>query len=162
MIIKQADLFWGMDTDFISGLMNVASKETHDDGSVLFSEGNPATRFYVMLRGRVRVDIGDDHLISYTVGHAGEAFGWSGLLERERFASTATCLEPTILLSFDVKDIQRLCEDNPVNGMMLYKKLAGILGDRLITSYHQDDLRLHQEYGETYGSGQMVNSKPLY
>lgn len=161
MIIKQADLFWGMDTDFISGLMDVSSKETHDNGSVLFSEGNPANRFYVMLRGRVRVDIGEDQLISYTVGHAGEAFGWSGLLERERFASSATCLEPTILLSFDVNDIQRLCEDNPVNGMILYKKLAGILGDRLITSYHMDDLRLHEQFGETYGSGQMVAPDPV-
>ncbi len=160
MIIKQADIFWGMDTDFISGLMDVSSKESHDRGSVLFTEGGPANRFYVLLKGRVRVDIGEEHLMSYTVAHAGEAFGWSGLLERERFASSATCLEPAILLSFDVKDIQRLCEDNPVNGMMLYKKLAATLGERLITSTHMDELRLHDPVGETYGSGQMVAEAP--
>ena len=156
MIINQADLFWGMDSDFIQSLMNVSTKETHDKGDVLFSEGSPAQRFYVLLRGRVNVDIGEDHLISYDVHHAGEAFGWSGLLERERYASTGTCTEPTILLSFDVKDIMRLCEDNPVNGMMLYRKMAALLGDRLITSYHMDDLRLHEESSQTYGSGQMV------
>jgi CRP-like cAMP-binding protein len=161
MIIKQADLFWGMDQDFIRSLMDVSTKESHEKGDILFNEGNPANRFYVMLRGRVEVDIGDDHLITYSVNHAGEAFGWSGLLERERYASSGTCLEHTTLLSFDVKDIQRLCEDNPVNGMMLYKKLAGLLGDRLIANYHMDDLRLHEETGKSYGSGQMVMSDAL-
>ncbi len=161
MIIKQADLFWGMDSDFIHSLMNVSTKETHEKGEVLFREGTSPDRFYVMLRGHVNVDIGDDHLISYDVHHAGEAFGWSGLLERERYAATGTCLEPTTLLSFDVKDILRLCEDNPVNGMMLYRKMAALLGDRLITSYHMDDLRLHEESGRTYGSGQMVMADSL-
>ena len=161
MIIKQADLFWGMDSDFVTELMDIATKETHEAGTVLFSEGDPANRFYVLLRGRVRIDIGEDEQFFYSVCHAGEAFGWSGLIERERYASSGTCMEQTILLFFDVKDIQRLAEDNPVNGMMFYKKLASLLGERLLSVYHMDYLRLHEPKRESYGTGQMVASDTL-
>ncbi|GAB6096055.1 hypothetical protein JCM14469_23080 [Desulfatiferula olefinivorans] len=159
MFIKQADLFWGMDNDFIAELMDVAVKETHEAGHVLSNEGDPAQWFFVLLKGRVRIDIGRDEQLVYIVSHAGEAFGWSSLLERDRYSSRAQCMEQTTLLKFDARDIQRLAEDNPVNGMLLYKKLAAMLGNRLITSYQGIYENLHDTARETYGSGQMIESE---
>lgn len=156
MFIKQADLFWGMDNDFIAELMKVSQKETHDKGQMLFKEGDPTKWFFVMLKGRVRLEIGEDEQLVHIVSHAGESFGWSGLLERENYSSTAECMEKTALLKFAVDDIQRLAEDNPVNGMMFYKKLAAMLGHRLITSYQGVYEGLHDTNRETYGSGQMI------
>ena len=161
MFIKQADLFWGMDHDFVNELIQVSEKETHKPGTVLFYEGEPARRFYILLKGRVRIDIGDDQQFFYIVSHGGEAFGWSGLLDMERYVSTGTCLDQTILLKFDTSDIQRLAEDNPVNGMMFYKKLSFILGNLLQNSYHMDYLRLHDPMRESFGTGQMVASEAL-
>jgi CRP-like cAMP-binding protein len=159
MFIKQADLFWGMDNDFIAELMAVAVKETHEAGDVLSREGDPAQWFFVLLKGRIRIDIGQDEQLVYIVSHAGEAFGWSSLLDRERYSSKAQCMEKTTLLKFDAGDIQRLAEDNPVNGMLLYKKLAAMLGNRLITSYQGIYNGLHDTARESFGSGQMIMSE---
>jgi CRP-like cAMP-binding protein len=156
MLIKQADLFWDMDKDFITDLMKLAVKETHDAGSVLFKEGESAVWFFIMLKGRVRIDIGEDQQFFYIVSHAGEGFGWAGLIEMEKYGSSGTCLENTTLLKFDVRDIQHLVEDNPVNGMVFYKKLGFILGNHLLHSYHMDYFRLHEPNRESFGTGQMV------
>lgn len=159
MFIKQADLFWGMDKDFIAELMDVSIKETHEKGHILFSEGDPAKWFFVLVKGRVRIDIGDGEQLVYIVSHGGEAFGWSGLLDRETYSSSAQCMEQTVLFTFDAKDIQRLAEDNPINGMMLYKKLAAMLGNRLITSYKGIYEGLHDSARESFGTGQMIMSE---
>lgn len=156
MFIKQADLFWGMDKDFISELMAVSAKETYEKGHMLFSEGDPAKWFFVHLKGRVRLVIGEDEQLVHIVSHAGESFGWSGILEREIYSSSAQCMEKTTLLKFAVEDIQRLAEDNPVNGMMFYKKLAAMLGNRLIASYRGIYADLHDPNRESYGTGQMI------
>lgn len=156
MFIKQADLFWGMDKDFIAELMELSAKETHEKGHMLFDEGDKAQWFFVLLKGRIKLVIGHDEQLVYIVSHAGEAFGWSGILEREAYSSSAECMETTTLLKFAVEDIQRLAEDNPVNGMMLYKKLAAMLGNRLITSYQGVYEGLHDTNRESYGSGQMI------
>ncbi|MBU1169011.1 MAG: cyclic nucleotide-binding domain-containing protein [Proteobacteria bacterium] len=159
MFIKQADLFWGMDKDFISELMDVSVKETHEKGHILFTEGDPALRFYVLLKGCVKIDIGEGEQVVYIVRHGGEAFGWSGLLDRDTYSSTAQCMDKTILLRFEAMDIQRLAEDNPVNGMMFYKKLATMLGIRLIASYKGIYDGLHDSKRESFGTGQMIMSE---
>lgn len=159
MFIKQADLFWGMDHDFINELMTVSAKETYAKGHTLFTEGDPAKWFFVLLKGRVRIDIGSNEQLVYIVSHGGESFGWSGILERESYSSTAVCMEETVLLRFDVLDIQRLAEDNTVNGMMFYKKLAAMLGNRLIASYQGTYHDLHDSDRLSFGSGQMILSE---
>lgn len=162
MFIKQADLFWGLDKDFINELMDVGKKETHKKGTALFREGESANHFYVLLKGRVRLKIGEDDQFVYVVSHAGEAFGWSSLVGRDLYSSSGECIEDTSLLIFESDSVQRLAEDNPVNGMALYKKLAGVLGNRLINSYNMDYFRLHVKAKESYGSGQMVDSESRY
>jgi CRP-like cAMP-binding protein len=159
MFIKQADLFWGMDKDFITELMAVSVKETHEKGHLLFSEGTPAKGYYVLLKGRVRLDIGEGEQLVYIVNHGGESFGWSGMLGRKLYSSSATCMDKTVLLRFDSLDIQRLAEDNPVNGMMLYKKLATMLGNRLIASYRGIYTDLHDPDRASFGTGQMIMSE---
>ena len=43
MAIKQADLFWGFNQNFVSEIMAVAVKDSYSEGEVLFYEGAPAT-----------------------------------------------------------------------------------------------------------------------
>jgi CRP-like cAMP-binding protein len=161
MIIKQADLFWGLDNDFITELMESGKKETFKKGTILFHEGEEANHFYVMLRGRVRLTIGEGDQLNYVIKHAGEAFGWSSLLEKKTYSSSVRCLEDTVLLKFEAMDVQRLAEDNPVNGMALYKKLAEALGKRLVSINNMEYFRLHTSEKESYGSRQMLDFENL-
>jgi CRP-like cAMP-binding protein len=82
MYIQQSDLFWGMNRDFVKEVMNIAVKESYQKGDFLFREGDPAVNFYILIKGRVKLTIGETGQMVYTVDRSGEAFGWSSLLDR--------------------------------------------------------------------------------
>lgn len=159
MFIKQADIFWGLDKGFIKDLMDLSVKESHNKGEYLFKEGDPTNNFYILLKGCVRLGIGEGMDVVYIVRHAGEAFGWSGMVERDQYSSSAECTENTVLLRFDISELIRAVERDPFNGMMFYKKIAGMLGNRLIHTYQMSSSWFHTKSKESYGTGQMVESE---
>ncbi len=54
MFIQQADLFRGMNKDFVKKVFDITSKESLNQGDVLFREGDHARHFYILLKGRAR------------------------------------------------------------------------------------------------------------
>ncbi|MBF0468125.1 MAG: cyclic nucleotide-binding domain-containing protein [Desulfamplus sp.] len=134
MFIDQGDLLQGMSMIFTKRFMDIATRDNHDKGEFLFHEGDPADYFYTLIIGSVRLTIETGHRV-YIVEKAGDAFGWSSLLDREVYSASAECLERTVLLKFDRNNLGKLLEEHPDNGLTFYKKLAQILGNRLLHSY---------------------------
>ena len=130
MYLKQKDIFWAMAKDFVKEIMGISVTESHKQGELLFREGDPANTFYVLLKGRVKLSLGETGQIVYIVSNAGEAFGWSSLIGREVFSASAECMAPTKLLKFDKQKLQKILEKDPANSHILYKRLAEILGIR--------------------------------
>ena len=86
MYIKQSELLWGLDNHFIKEFIDSAMKKTYPEGYKLFSAGDPADFFYILMRGSIRLSIGEEDVTTYIVEHGGEAFGWSpDLLEPTPF-----------------------------------------------------------------------------
>ena len=135
MYIKQADLFWDMDRDFVKEVMDVAVKDSHKKGDFLFHEGSPASYFYILIKGHVKLVIGEVGQLVHTVDYPGEAFGWSSLLDRDVYSASAECQEPTTLQKIDRRDLQKILEKDPVNGLIFFRRLAGTIGNRLLWSY---------------------------
>jgi CRP/FNR family transcriptional regulator, cyclic AMP receptor protein len=136
MYIQQADLFEGMKSDFVMKFMEIAEKESHKKGHFLFYKGDPATYFYILIKGRVKLSIGETVEVRYIVDHAGEAFGWSSLIDRDVYSASGECLEETILQKFDKNKIHAIIENDPVNGLIFFKRFAGTIGTRLLWSYN--------------------------
>ena len=136
MYIQQADLFEGMKSDFVMKFMEIAEKETHKKGHFLFRKGDPATYFYILIKGRVKLSIGEAEEVHYTVDRAGEAFGWSSLIDRDVYSASGECLEETILQKFDKNKIHAIIENDPVNGLIFFKRFAATIGTRLLWSYN--------------------------
>jgi CRP-like cAMP-binding protein len=44
---------------FANEIMKTAVREVHPTGTVIFSEGDSADHFYVLIEGRVRISIGE-------------------------------------------------------------------------------------------------------
>lgn len=156
MFIKQSNLFWGMDKKFVQNFMNLTEKINYTKGQYVFQENDPAEHFFIMLKGRVEIKQGTTGVVIHNVNHAGEAFGWSSLLDRESYTASAQCLEDTVLITIRDKDVTRVVEKDPENGMIFYKRLAGMLGQRLLSAY-----KIKSDVFETlstlsYGSGQML------
>jgi CRP-like cAMP-binding protein len=72
--------------------MNVSMTESYDEGDLLFQQGDPANQFYILLKGRIKLILGETGHAVYIVSNAGEAFGWSSLIDRETYTASAECM----------------------------------------------------------------------
>ena len=135
MYIKQAELLWGLDNHFIKEFIDSAMKKTYPEGYKLFSAGDPAEFFYILMRGSIRLSVGDEDKTTYIVEHGGEAFGWSGLVGVPKYSASAECAKESMVMVFAKDFVQSVADNDPENGMRFYRRLARMLGRRLIYSY---------------------------
>jgi len=159
MYIQQADLFWGMNRDFVKKVMDIAEKETFQEGDFLFHEGDPAVHFYILIKGRVKLIIGETGPLVYTVDHAGEAFGWSSLIDRDVYSASAECIKTTTLHKFDRRTFHKILDKDLVNGLIFFKRLAGLIGNRLLWSYQMVTAASKAETSPSFGSEQLQESE---
>jgi CRP-like cAMP-binding protein len=161
MYLKQKDIFWEMSKNFVKKIMDIAVTETCKEGEWLFREGDTASSFYILLKGRVKLSLGETGHIVYIVSNAGEAFGWSSLIGRERYSASAECMADSKLLIWDKDRLQPILEKDPTNSHLLYKRLAELLGNRLLQSYAIISSGSPEETYPSYGSGQVMTSPEM-
>ncbi|MBW2607700.1 MAG: cyclic nucleotide-binding domain-containing protein [Deltaproteobacteria bacterium] len=154
MYVKQADFFWGTSQIFVNQVMKISKKESWEKGYFLFREGNPANRFYILLKGRVRLSIGKAGQVVYIVSHAGEAFGWSSLIGYNSYSASAECMELVDLITFDKEKFQTILEEDPANGLLFFQGLAETLGNRLLQTYKMISDTSQFEKISSLGTGQ--------
>ncbi|OIP90720.1 MAG: hypothetical protein AUK55_12365 [Syntrophobacteraceae bacterium CG2_30_61_12] len=157
MYIQQSDLFEGMEREFIKKVMEIAEKETLPEGRVLFHEGAPAHYFYVLLKGRVKLDVADSGQV-HVVSHPGEAFGWSSLVRRDTYSASAVCIGETRLIRFERTKFEAIIDHDPANGLIFFRRLARLLGNRLTQTYGMISASSRAATAISYGTGQTVET----
>jgi CRP/FNR family transcriptional regulator, cyclic AMP receptor protein len=135
MYLKQGDLFWGMEKDFVKAAMDISAKQNYEEGGLIFSEGDPADAFFILIKGRVKLTLGEKSREVYVAYHPGEIIGWSSIIGRDKLSATAHCLEPTILSKVDRKHFLDIIKKFPVEGATLFQRVAAMLGNRLLHLY---------------------------
>ena len=158
MYLKQSDIFWGTDKEFMKQIMDISIRESHKQGDFLFREGDQADSFYTLIKGRIRLSIGETGQTVYAVSHAGEAFGWSSLIGRDVYTASAECIESTTLMKIENEKLLKILKDDPSNGLILFKQLAGTLGNRLLQMYDIISTSSEKDFSVSYGSRQVVES----
>ena len=103
MFIQEAELFQGVSQATMAEISEIMVEESSDRGSLIFSEGDHADSFYVLLRGQVRLATGRISGIEYLLNRSGEAFGWSSLVDRPTYTARAECITPTTYIRIDKK-----------------------------------------------------------
>ena len=135
MIIQKADLFKDLSPETMNEVSKIMVEESCDKGSAVFRAGNPAKNFYVLVDGTIRLSMGSGAEIDYTVSRPGEAFGWSGMVERPVYMATAECLTPCKLIKIENEKLNTVLKNDPVGGMTFYKCLGGCIVQRLGYNY---------------------------
>ncbi|MEJ2157998.1 MAG: cyclic nucleotide-binding domain-containing protein [Desulfobacteraceae bacterium] len=155
MQFKQADILTGLDKAFVARMMEIGKKAIHPSGTILFRQGDPASQFYILIKGRVRLGMGDNRYSVYTVNHGGEAFGWTALVGGQTYTASAECIDSSTLIAFDRDQVQMIMDGDPHNAILFYKNLALTLGNRLtlMTANLSDHLSVNDKI--SYGSGQV-------
>jgi len=136
MFIKESELFKGMSQEFINELAKIMVEESYEKGTFLFKESDSANFFYVLEEGRVRLSFGERGHIDNTLSEPGEAFGWSSLVERDTYTASAECLAQCKLIKIEREKLNKIFEKHLADGILFFKRLAGVVGQRLINSYN--------------------------
>lgn len=158
MYLKQKDIFWAMGKEFVKKIMEISVTESYKQGEWLFHVGGPADAFYILLKGRIKLILGETGHVVYIVSNAGEAFGWSSLIGRGSFSTSAECMTQTKLLKLPKDKLEKILEKDLANSLILFKRLAGILGNRLLQSYTIISSTSPTELSLAFGSGQVMAS----
>jgi len=158
MYLKQKDIFRAMNKSFVKKFMNVSTTESYEQGDLLFKQGDLANQFYILLKGRIKLTLGEIGRSVYIVSHAGEAFGWSSLIDRETYTASAECMTLVKLLRFDQEKVLKILEEDPANGLVFFKRLADILGNRLLHSYKMISTAAQTEVSPSFGTGQVMTT----
>ncbi|MGD8294375.1 MAG: cyclic nucleotide-binding domain-containing protein [Desulfobacterales bacterium] len=158
MYLKQKDIFRAMNNAFVKSIMNVSTTESFENKDILFQQGDLANHFYILLKGRVKLTLGETGQSVYIVSHAGEAFGWSSLIDRETYTASAECMTAVKLLRFEREKVLKIIEEDPDNGLVFFKRLASILGNRLLHSYEMISTAAQSEVLPSFGSGQIMDT----
>ena len=155
MIIQNTDLFNGLSREALNEISKAVIVESHVGGTVLYTDNDPATYFYSLIDGRVQLTIGKEAQIDYTVNRVGEVFGWSSMVDRKSYTTTAKCVTPTKVAKISRKNLIQILEKHPRDAAIFYKRLAAAVVQRLIDNYSAF-LSEGNLQGVTYGSGQVV------
>jgi len=152
MYLRQKELFEKLDKPFIKRLMGIAEKEAYEKGAYIFSQGNPAGYVYILIKGCVKLRIGEVTQAVYDAKHPGELFGWSSILNRKSYSASAECIEHTIVRKIDKNSLLALLSEDQASALVFFKKLSEMLGNRLLHCYA---LTGHSTFPVSEGSGQL-------
>ena len=135
MYLKISDFFSGMGKDFTLDAMKMAEKLNNNKGDVLFHAGDPASHFYDLVKGSVRLSLGQTGPQIYLAREPGEIIGWSCLIGLDSYSAIAECVEPTNLVKFDRESFLSILKKYPAKEALLYRRVAETLGNRLLELY---------------------------
>ncbi len=155
MYFKQSDFFTGMAHGFVKDIMANVEKIACAAGDVIFREGDETRYFYILIKGHVKLRIGREGHTVYVINHAGECFGWSSLINRPHFSASAVCAAPTSLMRFEKKQVRRIIQSDPHNGLIFMERIASMIGDRLLESYRTLSSSTQLALDPTEGTGQL-------
>ena len=131
--LSRHPFFSGMDDKYIEFLAGAAVERQIGEGGILFGQGKPADKFYLLRSGQISIQVpalvgpvleiqrlGEDELL-----------GWSWLIPPYRWNFQARVEADSTILEFDGRAVLAHCEDDPRFGFELLKRFAALMSERL-------------------------------
>ena len=125
--------FAGLPSELIDILAANAVKRHFDRDRTLFHHGETADHFYVVLRGRILIEVAalEGPPLQLQSLDAGAVLGWSWLIPPYKWTFQARADEDADVLEFDGNAIRARCEAKPAFGYELLKRFSGLMSERL-------------------------------
>ena len=122
-------------------LAPIAREASFGAGERVFDEGSPSRKLRVLKSGLISLRMAQDdeqEAQMMTISEPGQIFGISALLgEKGVHPYGALCLEESVLVELDAKEMFNLFERKPAAGYRMLRNLTGILGERLAGAREQ-------------------------
>lgn len=131
-----------MEPGQIDTLAAIAKEVGFEKDQVIFREGDAQKRFFIVVSGKVALEITTAKgVFRVLTVEEGRELGWSSLVAKTRSQFRARARERVRVLVFEAAVLEKACQDDPVLGCKLLKRLLRVVSDRLeATRIHFIDL----------------------
>ena len=145
-ILAEHPFFAGLGAGDLATIAGCAWNETFDPGAVIFREGEPADRFYLVRGGDValRIHAGSRGALTVQTLHGGDILGWSWLIPPYRWQYDARANTTARLTAFDGTCLRGKCDEDPRLGYELMKRFSG----EMVRRFQATRLQLLDVYGK--------------
>ena len=132
-VIVSHPFFQGMKPEHLEVIAGCATEATFESDQILFREGEPANKFYLMQSGRVALEAHElaDRTVPVQDLGPGDVLCWSWLFPPFVWHFQARALEPTRGVVLDGAHLLIAAERNGNFGYELMKRVAQVLIQRL-------------------------------
>lgn len=157
--LAQVDIFKGLEATDLDRLAPLFTLICLHPGQMIFEQGNPAEFLYILLEGKVVVNYKpyDGPLLTVAQIAPGGIFGWSAVLGRQIYNSTAAAADQATAIRIKGEELRETCERHPTTGIVILERLANAIAERLQTTRAQIYTMLSQSIDLSGGQQEVKN-----
>jgi hypothetical protein len=133
-LISQQPFFKGLTIRHLRLLTDSALGTNFEPGQTVFAEGSPANRFYLIVEGKVVLELETEErgaMIPIQTLGPGEDLGWSWFFPPYSFQFTARAVEQTKTIFFYGPPLRDRCEQDHELGYQIMKRIAEVAAQSL-------------------------------
>jgi CRP-like cAMP-binding protein len=124
--------FRGLEANHLALLQSLFEAVKFAAGATVIEQGAAAEFLYLVERGRVAICYkpydGERIILSHV--EAGGLFGWSAVIGKAQYSSSAVVIEELDALRVRGSDLRRLCAEHPAAGAAILDRLADAVSNR--------------------------------
>jgi CRP/FNR family cyclic AMP-dependent transcriptional regulator len=135
--LRKIPWFKELKPELLQKLTEIAHLRHMKNGEILFREGDKEDYLYIVVEGRVALDIFIPHRGKTRIYTADpmDVFGWSSVTPtiHQRTAG-AVCVLDGSIIGIDADKLRRACDEDHDLGYLVMRRLANIVASRLLVT----------------------------
>jgi len=169
-ILKGFSLFKDIPDEILKALSAVFFKKYYRKSEIIFTEGEPAERFYILSSGKVKITkaTSEGREVIIEIILPGEPFGAMAVLQGAEYPATSETMEPSETIETKKETLLEVCEQYPGLLLKLTSKIAervreshemlkGIAFEKVEARIARVLLRLAEKAGKPTDEGIMID-----
>ena len=129
--------FQGLKPRYLQKLTDIAHLQNVTNGEILFREGDKDGYLYIVIQGRVALDIFVPHRgkVRIYTAEPWDVFGWSSLTSNVRGRTAgAVCIMDGLVIGIDAEKLRQACDEDHDLGYIVMRRLSNIVASRLLVT----------------------------
>jgi CRP/FNR family transcriptional regulator, cyclic AMP receptor protein len=131
--LKKIIVLQDLPDSMLEGMGSLTQLRLFGDGAVIFEEGQEADVFYMLLKGKLILEVEASESVTVSLGaiKPGYSFGWSSLLPGFKYSAYGICVEPCEVLAIRGDSFLDLLKEDFAVGYLFMERVVRILKGRL-------------------------------
>jgi CRP-like cAMP-binding protein len=133
-ILKGMDIFEFLKLEELQDIAQLAKTEEFEQGEFIFKEGDRAEKIYMVLEGRVSIEITiyPGKMAPVYTMTKGRFFGYPSMLRTRRFTTAARCLDKVKVVSIVADELEnKIFKKDCRRGYLVMKRVAELIAQKL-------------------------------